>query len=112
MTKEELRKEFDDLCRAKEYTGDLFDWLWSKLEDERRTGRQEWERLQLSKIDDLEAKLKAKDEIDEIDTAVRLYAESQAKLKAADDLYAALVSTGLKWEYIVKALEHYKSLKP
>ena len=87
MTKKELLSEFADVYYGTEGLEPLIDWFYSKLEDERRTGRQEWERLQLSKIDELESRLKAADEV----------------IKATYPIYDHLLA--------VEALERYKSLK-
>lgn len=113
MTKKELRKEFleidgDTIEQSQEKT---FDWFYSKLKESNDAGSK-----LSSQVIDLEMIVKAKEEKiksmhDEIDTAVRLYAESQAKLKAADDVISSMPFIGMT-EYTLKALEHYKSLKP
>ena len=71
MTKEELRKDFYFKWNDKEMSAvALIDWFYSKLEERERI---------------IEAKdEKIKSMYDEIDTAVRLYAESEAKLKEKD----------------------------
>ena len=67
LRKKELRKEFVATIKARYPEQNIdswddidfaFNWFYSKIEEIKITERQEWERLQLSKIDELEAKLK------------------------------------------------------
>jgi len=62
-------------------------------------------------INDLESMTIEKYAEAEFDWFYSKIEELEAKLEAAEQVYYALESTGLKWPNIVKALEHYKSLK-
>lgn len=138
MTKEELRKEFDELCDSDRqprkmsgygvYVHDdyKFDWFEEKYNALKQSHQEVVDRCI-----ELEAKLISKDEkiismYDEIDTAVRLYAlervnytKLQEKLKAADEVINSLQSYidmedefGFKYPVFTSLIEHYKSLKP
>jgi len=108
MNKQEIKKEFDDLCDTDKQhpkmvevgryvsVSYLFDWLWSKLEEKDKEMEQLIE-IHHEQADELQAKLKAADEVIEC-------WDEHSKANFRYDK--------LRVDNLEKALEHYKSLKP
>jgi hypothetical protein len=105
MTKEELRKEFDELDKySSNFTKILdnkFNWFWSKLEEKDEEIEGFLKSNIANKIYQLEAKLKAADEV------ITLFGLYGMSIDGRDITVDIEISKKLK-----KALEHYKSLKP
>ncbi len=104
MSKEELRKEF--LCLIDGYLPNeqrerlVFDWFYSKLEEKDQE-------IATHKL----ANSLLLDSDSEADLANKIY-QLEAKLKAADEVILQTYNYSAKKENTLeKAVEHYKSLK-
>jgi len=121
MNKQEIKKEFDDLCDIDKQhpkmvevgryvsEGYLFDWFWSKLEEKDKEMEQLIE-IHHEQADELQAKLKAADEV-----ISNIHVEIEwpvLKYNSTETINSPRIKLMYKDESIIKALEHYKSLKP
>lgn len=112
MTKEQLRKEFDELDR---YSSNItwilnnkFDWFYSKLEekDKELNYLRGLKIVSEMSVNHLEAKLKAADEvIERLHIGINYHGGNNPDLTDQEILIYDVEGT-------IKALEHYKSLKP